>query len=282
MKQNEISVKDYLVSQERFQLKLDPKYRELLYTTPTPSIDKLHLYYESEDYISHDDNAKGIISKLYYAVKRYNLRFKKKLILDDKNKDNLKVLDYGCGTGELVSYLNEHGIETYGMEPNQKARKIAQKKIKNKVYPNSDFLNIEKFDVITLFHVLEHIHNLEEEVEKITKALNPNGTLYIAVPNYKSYDAHFYKEYWAAYDVPRHLWHFTEKSIHDIFSQFGMIIESIHPMWFDSFYISLISERYQGKNWGILRAPFIGLISNLTAMKNGEYSSKVYKITRKN
>lgn len=277
MKHTNLKVKDYLVSDEVFELKLSDKYEEMLFTSPTPNLNDLPNYYKSDEYISHNDNATGLINKIYYWVKQCNLKYKRNLIANDRK---LKVLDYGCGTGEFVHYLNQNGFDAYGMEPNPKANEIASTKSKNKIYKNSDFLKDEKFDVIALYHVLEHIPNLEEEISKIVNALKPDGALFIAVPNYKSFDAEYYKEYWAAYDVPRHLWHFTENSIKDIFSRFGMIIDNTYPMWFDSFYISLISERYKKNKFGIFVAPLIGLLSNLKAMKNNQYSSKIYKMKK--
>ncbi|MXV37170.1 methyltransferase domain-containing protein [Flavobacteriaceae bacterium Ap0902] len=281
MKQIPKQVKDFLVSHEEFELKKSTQYDELLYTYPTPPLEKLGAYYESDDYISHEDNAQGIMNKLYYWVKQYNLKFKKDLFPVSKNK-KLRTLDYGCGTGDFVQYLNRYNYDAYGLEPNPKAFALASKKNPAKIFRDSSLILKEKFDVITLYHVLEHIPNLEEEINNIINALSPDGKLFIAVPNYKSFDATYYKEYWAAYDVPRHLWHFSEKTIVGIFSQFGMVIESIYPLWFDSFYISLISEKYKRNKLGFITAPIIGLISNLKACRTGEYSSKIYQITKKN
>ena len=279
MKQTNKFYQDYLVSNEKFQLKPVDKYPGLLKTFPFPPSDQLSKYYESEDYISHSDNSKGLINQLYYWVKSYNLKHKYKLI--KKATQGTKVLDYGCGTGEFVRYLNTQNLNAIGFEPNPVAFKIASEKDENNFYSNSGFLDHQKFDVITLWHVLEHIPNLFEELARLKNALNPNGKLFIAVPNYESFDAQYYQEYWAAYDVPRHLWHFNQTSFSKIADEFGMVIESIHPMIFDSFYASLLSEKYKGNSFGLLKAFGIGLISNLKAMKNGQFSSLIYQLKLK-
>lgn len=270
---------DFLVTNEIFQLKPVDKYPGLLKTFPFPPSDQLSKYYESEDYISHSDDAKGLVNQLYYWVKSYNLKHKHKLI--KKSTQGTKVLDYGCGTGEFVRYLNSQNLNAIGFEPNPVAFKIASEKDENNFYSNSEFLDNQKFDVITLWHVLEHIPNLFEELARLKNALNPNGNLFIAVPNYESFDAQYYQEYWAAYDVPRHLWHFNQTSFFKIANEFGMVIESIHPMIFDSFYASLLSEKYKGSSLGLLRAFGIGLRSNLKAIKTGQFSSLIYQLRLK-
>lgn len=265
---------------EEFRLEKVEKYTGLLRTTPTPSIENLTKYYESDAYISHQDDAKGLMNQLYYWVKKYNLNYKFKLL--KKNIEGNKILDYGCGTGEFVSFLQHKNCDAFGFEPNENAFKIAAEKIPNKVFQTSELLEKEKFDAITLWHVLEHIPNLFETIQRLKNALKPNGKLFIAVPNYASYDAEFYDNYWAAYDVPRHLWHFSQNAMNEIFDEFGMIVEHTYPLWFDAFYVSLLSEKHKGSSLGILRAPLVGLISNLKAEQNGQFSSIIYQIGVKN
>lgn len=279
VKQSDKFYKDFLISQEKFTLKEDEKYSGLLQTYPIPPLEKLEEYYESEHYISHSDEATGVFNRLYYKVRKYNLNHKYELI---KNLNNVqKVLDYGCGTGEFVTFLNEKNLNAKGFEPNPNAFKIAKQKNENAFYNKLEILNKEKFDVISLWHVLEHIPNMFEALSQIKNALNENGRIFIAVPNYESFDAKYYQEFWAAYDVPRHLWHFNQESLANILNDFGMIIETTHPMIFDSFYVSLLSEKYKNNPFGFIRAFFIGLISNLKAMKSGEYSSLIYQIKQK-
>lgn len=276
MKQADLIIKDFMITNEEFRLIKDEKYRGLLRTSPTPPLNELAKYYDSSAYISHSDNSKGIINTLYYWVKNYNLN--KKYSLLKKEASGNKILDYGCGTGEFVNFLNQKNLNAFGFEPNKNAFEIASKKLSDKYFQTSEILETEKFDIITLWHVLEHVPNLFEEIERLKNGLNKNGKLFVAVPNYESYDAEYYKEFWAAYDTPRHLWHFSQNAIHQIFNDFGMIVEKIYPMWFDAFYVSMLSEKYKKRNIGFLRAIALGSVSNLKAIQNGQFSSLIYQI----
>ena len=247
---------------------------DILVTSPVP--DNLEKYYLSENYISHTDSKKSLFDKIYQIVKNYTLRKKLKLINSFKTEEK-SILDVGAGTGDFLKVCKKGGWKITGIEPSEKAREFA--KSKNLVL-QKDISQIkdEKFDVITLWHVLEHIPNLMEYIKQLKKLLKPNGTLIIAVPNYKSYDAIYYKEYWAAFDVPRHLWHFSKKAISEIFSHVEMKVEKILPMKFDSYYVSLLSEKYKTKKSHPLNAFLIGLKSNIKAKRSGEYSSLIYII----
>ncbi|WP_420552012.1 class I SAM-dependent methyltransferase [Tenacibaculum aiptasiae] len=267
---------DYTVSKESYEVMLNEEY-DMLVTSPVPS--NLETYYLSEEYISHTDSKKGFIDKIYQLVKNYTLKKKIKLI-NSFNTESKTILDIGAGTGDFLKVCKENNWEIKGVEPSDKARKIAEEKL-IKLHEGITEIKNTSFDVITLWHVLEHIPNLVEYTNQLKKLLKPNGVLIIAVPNYKSYDADYYKEFWAAYDVPRHLWHFSKNSIQKIFSNINMNVEKILPMKFDSFYVSLLSEKYKNKKNKIVKAFFVGLKSNLKAKKNGEYSSLMYIIKNK-
>lgn len=275
-KKRYLQVKDYSVSGEQFQLVYDPEW-DLLETYPKPSSDKLPDYYKSEDYISHTDSKRNLFEKIYHLVRVFSLKKKLNLVnAQAKNKGNL--LDVGCGTGNFLNVCEENGWSVLGIEPDHSARAIANKKIGNKVF-NSDELNkleTNSFDVITLWHVLEHLPNPKEEIGLFKKLLKANGILIIAVPNYKSYDANHYKEFWAAYDAPRHLWHFSRTAISKLVSSQNMCIKKIKPMWFDAFYVSLLSEKYKSGKMKIVKAFFIGLLSNIKAVASREASSLIY------
>ena len=267
-----VNTKDFLVSGESFDLLYDTK-REILLTSPQPKKEQLASYYESEDYISHTDTDKGIVSYLYQAVKRYSLKSKLRLI-SSLNKGSGNLLDIGAGTGEFLKLAKDNGWNVDGVEPNEKARTLADEK---KIILKSDLdgFSGEQFDVVTLWHVLEHLPDLEEAIQKIEGLVKPGGVLIIAVPNFKSYDAKHYKNFWAAYDVPRHLWHFSRKSMQFLFSE-KMKLQKIKPMVFDSFYVSLLSEKYKTGNSFSLKAFWVGLLSNITALRTKEYSSLIY------
>lgn len=267
-----LKTKDFLVSGESFDLIYD-KELELLKTIPQPKSEDLAKYYESQDYISHTDEKKGLFSGVYQLVKKWSLRNKTNLIFA-QNSGVGSLLDVGAGTGDFLKVASESGWKVYGMEPNKKASSLALEKgiaLKNSL---EEFKG-EQFDVITLWHVLEHIPNLDETISLLTDLVKPGGALIIAVPNYKSFDASYYGKFWAAYDVPRHLWHFSKTAIEKLFSN-NFEMEKVKPMIFDSFYVSLLSEKYKNGNSFSLKAIWIGLKSNLKARTSKEYSSHMY------
>jgi len=273
-----IQVKDYSVSGEEFQLVYNKEF-DYLETTPKPSAEKLPEYYKSEDYISHTNAKRNLFEKVYHHIRSFSLKQKLKLI-HSFNPEEKKLLDIGCGTGSFLEVAKNSGWEVTGIEPDEAARSIANKQTNNAVYNIEKLQNLEdnSFDVITLWHVFEHLPNLDEQTSNFKKLLKPNGTLVIAVPNYKSFDAQYYKNFWAAYDVPRHLWHFSQKSISNIFAKKNMKVVKTKPMIFDAYYVSLLSEKYKSKSMNIIKAFFIGLRSNLKAKRSGDYSSLIYII----
>ncbi len=268
-----LSVKDHSVSQELFDLYLD-KNLDMLITHPQPNLENLGKYYDSPSYISHTDGNKSLFEKLYQTVK--NIALKNKLNLINSLSENKgKILDIGAGVGDFLAFVKQDGWQTIGVEPSQKAREIAINKGVNFVNETSDLEN-NSFDIITMWHVLEHVPNLEFQIKELKRLLNPNGTLVIAVPNFKSFDANYYKEYWAAFDVPIHFWHFSKTAIKLLFEKENMKLEKVLPMKFDAFYVSLLSEKYKTGKMNFIKAFFIGLKSNWKASKTSEYSSHIY------
>lgn len=273
-----ISCKDYTVRQETFQI-VSCKSCSFKFTNPRPEEDKIGDYYKSESYISHSNTSQGLISKLYKAVRNYTLKGKLRLISRHSQKGNL--LDYGCGTGMFLSVARGSTWNAFGIEPDPGARDFATKENKiTRVYPdvktaNSNLEDVQ-FNCITLWHVLEHVMDLNETLSWFNKKLNSGGALIIAVPNYTSYDAQTYKEFWAAYDVPRHLYHFNEKTMVEVVQKAGFKhIESL-PMKFDSFYVSMLSEKYKTGSISYPKAFLTGLRSNLKAKEAKDYSSVIY------
>ena len=268
-----LSVKDHSVSQELFDLYLD-KNLDMLITHPQPNLENLGKYYDSPSYISHTDGNKSLFEKLYQTVK--NIALKNKLNLINSLSENKgKILDIGAGVGDFLAFVKQDGWQTIGVEPSQKAREIAINKGVNFVNETSDLEN-NSFDIITMWHVLEHVPNLEFQIKELKRLLNPNGTLVIAVPNFKSFDANYYKEYWAAFDVPIHFWHFSKTAIKLLFEKQNMKLDKVLPMKFDAFYVSLLSEKYKTGKMNFIKAFFIGLKSNWKASKTSEYSSHIY------
>ena len=274
-----IKVKDFTVSNEEFDVVFNQKF-QCLETTPQPALEKLGSYYESEDYISHTDASTSVVDQLYQIVKKYTLQKKVKLVKEISNGKT--ILDVGCGTGDFLKVCQQDHFDVIGVEPNEKARILAKAKLGTEIKIANDLVEIatEQFDVITLWHVLEHVPDVQVYVQKLTSLLKPEGVLIIAVPNYKSFDAKYYKEFWAAYDVPRHLWHFSKKSIQTIFSK-DFELKKIKPMWFDSFYVSILSETYKNGKGNLLKAFFIGLWSNFIGIFTKEFSSHIYILKKK-
>ncbi len=267
-----LNCKDHLVSEETYEIMLN-KEKEMLVTSPIPP--DLEKYYDSEEYKSHHNSKKTVLNFIYNTVKKRS--FKSKQTLFKNGKANKTLLDVGAGTGDFLLYCKENEFDVTGIEPNKTARKKAKEK-GIKLHKKVDDVLGKKFDVITMWHVLEHVPNLYECLDQLKTLLDDNGKLIIAVPNFKSYDAEYYKEFWAAYDVPRHLWHFSQKSIHRLFNAVDMKVTKVHPMKYDSFYVSLLSEKNKTGKTNFIKAFWIGLMSNVKAGKTKEYSSLIYEL----
>ena len=273
-----ILVKDHSVSKETFSLLYNKEY-DILKTHPTPSLVVLPKYYESEDYISHTDGKRTLFEKIYHLVKRNAIKGKVSL-LNKEQKSKGKLLDIGCGTGDFLVEAKNHGWSVLGFEPNEDAKQLA--KNKGVLFTEDIFTLPENtFDVVTMWHVLEHVPNLTEYITNLKRIVKPNGTIIIAVPNYKSYDAKYYNRFWAAYDVPRHLWHFSKTSIKRLFSDVDMELKKVKPMWFDSFYVCLLSEKYKTGKMSFVKGFFVGFISNVSGCFKNEFSSHIYIIKNK-
>ncbi|HAT81060.1 MAG TPA: methyltransferase [Flavobacterium sp.] len=277
-KKHFLTVKDYSVSGETFDLYYDETL-DMLITHPQPSLENLGKYYESEDYISHTDNKRSLFEKLYHFIK--NIALKNKLnLINSLQPQKGRILDVGAGTGDFLSVAKNNGWQTIGVEPSEKAKEIAKNKGVSFVAATSELEN-HSFDVISMWHVLEHVPDLDKQIKELKRLLKPTGTLIIAVPNFKSFDAQHYGKFWAAYDVPIHFWHFSKTAIKKLFEKETMQLEKILPMKFDSFYVSLLSEKYKSGKMNFVKAFFIGLQSNVKASQNFEYSSHIYILKNK-
>jgi 2-polyprenyl-3-methyl-5-hydroxy-6-metoxy-1,4-benzoquinol methylase len=270
-----IKVTDNSVSKENFELLIDEEL-QLLKTHPQPSLEMLPKYYESEDYISHTDSKRSLFEKMYQLIKTYSLN-KKVSLLHSFQPEKGTLLDIGSGTGDFLITAKKTGWQITGIEPNEKAKTIAISKGVTFV-DNLESIPNQTFDIITMWHVLEHVPDLENQIKTLKRLLKPNGTIIIAVPNYKSYDAKYYGAFWAAYDVPRHLWHFSKTAIEKLFAKENLKLIKVLPMLFDSFYVSLLSEKYKTGKMNFIKAFYIGLKSNIKAKQNFEYSSHIYVI----
>jgi len=270
-----LTVKDHSVSKETFGLHHDEKL-DLLITFPKPTETELPSYYESEDYISHTDGKRTLFEKVYQYIK--NIALKNKLdLINGLQPEKGNLLDIGAGTGDFLAVAKQNGWKITGIEPNEKAKNIAINKGISFV-ENSELLEKESFDTITMWHVLEHVPDLDFQIKELKRLLKANGTILIAVPNFNSYDAKHYGSYWAAYDVPRHLWHFSKTAIKLLFEKQDLHLQKVLPMKFDAFYVALLSEKYQKGKMNLINAFLVGLKSNFKGSRNLEYSSHIYVI----
>jgi 2-polyprenyl-3-methyl-5-hydroxy-6-metoxy-1,4-benzoquinol methylase len=269
-----LRTRDYAVSGETFDLVAHERWK-MLVTKPQPA--QLQKYYDSPEYISHSDDTGGLVNTLYQIARSWTIRRKIRGIAKFLPEGG-SVLDIGAGTADFLLAATEKGWHTAGVEPNETARaKALTKGVKLK----SELAEItECFHVITLWHVLEHLPDLERSIDQILSCLLPGGTLVLAVPNYCSWDARHYGKYWAAYDVPRHLWHFSQQAVQSIFEERGFKVVHTQPMWLDAFYIALLSEKYRGSSFSLFKALYKGSRSNLTALRTGEFSSLTYVLQR--
>lgn len=264
--------KDHTVSNRNFEIRYNREY-DMLVTFPAPEVSELAGFYKSDEYISHTDSRKTFFEKLYQNVKSHMLDRKLKWIGEEKKTG--RILDIGAGTGDFLARAQKQGWEIAGVEPSAGARDLAKQKGINLI-EDSDPFPSKSFDVISMWHVLEHVPDLERQIRELKRLLKDDGLLIIAVPNFKSFDAYKYKNDWAAFDVPRHLWHFSRNSIERIFREFDFRLQKTEPLKFDSYYVSLLSEKNKKSSFGFAKGFFKGLLSNLVAKKTREHSSLVY------
>lgn len=270
-----IDSKDYFLTQEHFSIS-SCNHCSFLFTNPRPTSDEISNYYQSSEYISHTGNANNLINRVYKLARYFTLSKKVKLI--NRLSSGKTILDFGCGTGDFLYTCKQKSWEIHGFEPDQDARGIASEKNNIKIYSTFEELKeVKQIDLITLWHVLEHVHDLKHTLDILQSKLTVGGKLLIAVPNYQSFDAKYYKEFWAAYDLPRHLYHFSQSSMTQLLKYYGIKISEIIPMKLDSFYVSLLSEKYKNGKSNYLKSFINGYKSNIYARKNNKnYSSLIY------
>jgi 2-polyprenyl-3-methyl-5-hydroxy-6-metoxy-1,4-benzoquinol methylase len=281
-----LNVKDYSVTGEIFNLD-SCNNCEFKFTNPRPDVKNIGRYYQSIDYISHHDDEQNLLSRVYNLVRNYTTGQKIKLLKSYTKKPQPSLLDIGCGTGYFLKRCKEENWETTGTEPDDDARKVASERTGSVILDSIENISLqnERFDLITMWHVLEHVHKLNETIEWLYNHLNNDGTLIIAVPNHESYDAVKFGDKWAAYDVPRHLYHFTKNSMQQLLAKHQFLINDIYPMWFDAFYVSMLSNQYKNGSKNIIDSILTGLISNwkgkMTTKENYNTSSLIYVVKKK-
>jgi 2-polyprenyl-3-methyl-5-hydroxy-6-metoxy-1,4-benzoquinol methylase len=275
-----LELDDYFLTNENFSI-LKCTNCGLLRTNPQPSPDVIGQYYDSPDYISHSIGNKSIKEIIYDLIRKRTLSSKLN-ILNKYSKGN-RLLDIGCATGVFLNYCQQNGYSVNGVEPDEKCRIYAALNFNIQVDTLESLVNFPEnsFDVITMWHVLEHVSDINERMSVIKRLLTPDGVLIVALPNPESFDANHYGKYWAAFDVPRHLFHFTKETFRKLCAIHAFEVINIIPMIYDSYYISLLSEKYMNGKTSFLKAFLVGLKSNLKARNNTNHSSIIYIIRNK-
>jgi 2-polyprenyl-3-methyl-5-hydroxy-6-metoxy-1,4-benzoquinol methylase len=276
-----LEARDYTVSDELFAV-WECGQCSLRFTQDIPVEAEVGAYYQSEEYVSHSNTSKGFVNSMYQRVRKRTLKTKRKLIEKAANTAQGRILDIGCGTGEFLYSMQVAGWQGIGLEPDEGARAQAQS-LGLKVYDNEELFKLgpEGYDAVTMWHVLEHVHRLHEYMGAINRVLKPGGLLLIAVPNYTSKDAAIYGPEWAAYDVPRHLYHFSPKSIQTLLPQHRFELERMEHMPFDPFYVSLLSEKYRHGSARLVPAALKGLRSWMASSGDASRGSSVMYFCRK-
>ncbi len=277
-----LTVRDHSVSKEDFVI-WQCATCTLRFTQDAPDEESMNSYYKSEEYISHSNTSKGLVNKLYQTVRSYTLKQKADLIIAH-TKIRGNILDVGAGTGAFLQAMKDKNWNAAGIEPDYGAREVAKKLYNIRLLETEQFQKLpqQHFDAITLWHVLEHVHELHPYMEQLKNLLSSSGRIFIAVPNYSSVDAGIYRNNWAAYDVPRHLYHFTPQAMETLLQKHGLKLIEKKPMWFDAFYISLLSSKYKngGTNW--LGSGLAALRSNIKAFADKDACSSLIYVVGKN
>lgn len=270
-----LSTQDYFLTQEDFELDKCVSCG-LVFTNPIPHPSRIGSYYNSDKYYSHPTNKSSIVSWIYNRVKQINLRNKYSILT--KYADKGELLDIGCGSGDFLNYAKKHGWKVSGIEPNNAARTYASKITGVEILTpeQADMVPSDHFDVVSMWHVLEHVLDVKEQIAQIKRCAKADAKIIIALPNHQSPDAIHYKGHWAAWDVPRHLYHFNKTAVQNLFGGFGCRLVDIHPMKWDAFYVALLSEKYLQNPFPYFKAIVKGGRSNRLARQGMNYSSLIY------
>lgn len=265
-----ISVKDHLVSKETFHIVFDGGVGAWK-TTPQPSQQELKAYYPKEGYLSHADKANGLKDRLYLWVKKRNIQTKLRWI--GLNSEQSKLLDFGAGNGAFALVAQAKGWRVYTQEFSEDVLLSLKEKGLKTVDVSKQK---DTYDAITLWHVFEHLPNPKAQLATFYNALAPGGSLVLALPNINAWDARHYGAQWAGYDVPRHLWHYNKAAIVELAKDTGFYLVNTHNMFWDAFYVSLLSEQYRHAKCSWINAVIKGSLSNLLGWRKKNTSALTF------
>jgi 2-polyprenyl-3-methyl-5-hydroxy-6-metoxy-1,4-benzoquinol methylase len=274
---NKLVVEDKSVSKESFAIQQCVACT-FQFTNPRPDADHIGRYYESDEYVSHNSAATGLINQAYKMARFFTMR-RKVGLLNRLVPGKGRLFDYGCGTGHFLAAAQANGWQVAGVEPNAKAREEATQRVGQPIGSGKlTDVELESCDAITLWHVLEHVHTLNDTLNQLVSRLRPDGVLLIAVPNVDSLDAQHYRQDWAAYDVPRHLYHFSARTMAQLLKKHKLTVLETLPMALDAYYVSMLSEKHRAeRGGGMLSVLKAGYKSNQYAEQHeGQYSSLIY------
>ncbi|SRR5690554_1566448 len=277
-----LECEDHLVSHQKFRVEVC-RNCGLGMTQGVPPPNNIGAFYKSENYISHSDTRKGLVNSLYHQIRTFMLGLKQRLVEKHTGGQKGSLLDIGCGTGYFLHHMKKHGWTVHGTEPDPDARAMASSQLDQEIGDSNGLFDLpaQSYDAITMWHVLEHVYELDQYLQQISILLKQEGTLVIAVPNYLSYDAQLYQEHWAAFDVPRHLWHFSPASLVRLVEPYGFELVTRQRMPFDPFYIAMVSEKYRQKGWALARGLINGGLSFCHSLVNLEKSSSLIYVFHK-
>ncbi len=270
-------VKDYMITKEEFNV-VSCDQCGFKFTNPIPVESEIGKYYESDVYVSHSNTKKGLKNFIYHLVRNFTLQ--RKIDLVSRYANGKKLLDIGSGAGYFLNKAKETGFQTLGLEPSEEVREGSMKEFGLDVKDISELhhLKNKSIDAITMWHVLEHVYELNRDAKQMLDVLKDDGVLIVAVPNPDSWDAKFYGDHWGGWDVPRHLYHFREIDIRNLFSKFDAEVVEVKPMQFDPVYVSMLSEQYKGRS--VLHAIWFGMLSYFNKNTHG-CTSQIYVIKKK-
>lgn len=278
------NLQDYTVSKEFYDI-LECESCGFMFTQNVPDASEIGPYYKSEDYVSHSNTQKGLFFKIYHKVREFMLNRKERAISKNiKEKENQKILDIGTGRGYFLNHMQQSGYSCTGIEQDADVREMAKKSFSLNILPPEELFHLEEnqFDIITLWHVLEHVHDLSAYLEKIKKLLTPDGLLVIALPNPSCADESIYKEHWAGWDVPIHLWHFSPKNIKDLLSQYQFKMVDKQRLPFDPFYVSILGSQQRGDAMPMVKGGLNGLRSYLSCLSDIDKTTSLIYFFKKN
>jgi 2-polyprenyl-3-methyl-5-hydroxy-6-metoxy-1,4-benzoquinol methylase len=273
------SCPDHLVTGEEFPLH-QCNDCQFLYSGRLPSEADAQKYYDSPSYTPHATDRKNLMMRTIGFCRTFIRQPIKRTWVRKWSKKRMGTLiDIGSGTGEFAVFMQKSGWAVTCIEPNQDARNFcASQGLTVFDTDRVPTLPDHSFNVVTLWHVLEHVYDIHGTMQTIRRLLQPDGTAFIALPNYSSKEASWYGRMWTGYEMPRHPSHFSPATFAHLASMYDMEIVALRPFVLDAFYLSILSEQHR-KGW-FISALFHGLASAIVGLLQPKLASSVLYVIR--